>query len=68
MFVMWFFRDIQAEIDLDGALAQMGSSFVDVMSPTHADEELYAAASHRHMYSNGTQKSDPLQVDFSALS
>ena len=44
------YRDVQAEVELDGALAQMGASFLDVASPTQADEELYAAASHAHSH------------------
>ncbi|CAL8463928.1 g3463 [Coccomyxa elongata] len=60
------FRDIQAEVDLDGALAQMGASFVDVQSPTQADEELYAAASHgrnhRQTSASGTESANQQQM------
>ncbi len=53
-------------MDLDGALAQMGTSFVDVRSPTQADEELYAAASHgrnhRQTSASGTDSANQQQV------
>lgn len=47
---MAWIRDVQEDVELDGALAQMGASFLDVASPTQADEELYAAASHAHSH------------------